>query len=75
MSRRRRRLDRLEAAHSQPSPFDAIDPILAGLSLSELVALVRRGKNVERGIRPTPDQEAVYGRMRERLIVVGIALP
>jgi hypothetical protein len=71
----RQRLDRLAAARRQPSPFDAMDPILAELSLSELVALVRRGKNVERGIRPAPEQEAVYGRVREQLIVVGIARP
>ena len=75
MSSLLQRLDRLEADRPQPSPCDAVDPILAELSLSEPVALARRGKHVERGIRPTPEQEAVYGRVREQLIVVGIALP
>jgi hypothetical protein len=70
-----RRLARLEARHPLASPWDARDPILAGLSLSELVALVRHVGRVRRGARPIPEQEAVYGMVRERLGVVGIALP
>ena len=72
MSRLGTRVSRLEAGRPRPSPFDAI---LAALSMPELGALVRRVSTLERGIRPTPEQEAVYGAVRERLGVVGIMLP
>ena len=75
MSHLHRRLRRLEGNRPRPSPFDAMDPILAELPTPELVALVRRIDNVEGGIRPTAEQEAVYGRVRDRLAFVGIALP
>ena len=75
MSRLGTRVARLEAGRPRPSPFDAMDPIRAELSMSELVALVRRIDNVWRGIRPTPEQEAVYAVVRDRLTFVGIALP
>ena len=52
-----------------------MDPILAELPMSELIALVQRGDNVERGIRPTPEQEAVYAAVRDRPTFAGIALP
>jgi len=32
-----RRLAKLETGRSRPSPFDAMDPILAELSMSELI--------------------------------------
>ena len=75
MSSLHHRLRRLEAGRSSLSPWDALDPILAELSMSELIALVRHGSDVERGIRPTPAQEAVYAMVRDRLACVGIALP
>ena len=75
MSGPRRRLGRLEAGRPRPSPWDAMDPILAGLSTPKLIALVRHGSNVERGIRPTPEQAAMYDVVRDRLACVGIALP
>jgi hypothetical protein len=75
MSRLGTRVARLEAGRPRPSPFDAIDPILAALSMPEIVALVRHGTNLERGIRPTPEQEAVYGVVRDRLAFVGTMLP
>ena len=75
MSGLHRRLARLEAGRPRPSPFDAMDPVLAELSMSDLIALVRRIDNVRRGIRPTAEQEAVYGMVRDRVVAVGIALP
>ncbi len=75
MSRLGTRVARLEAGRLRPSPFDAMDPILAELSTPELVALVRLTDNVRGGTRPTPEQEAVYGMVRGRLALVGIALP
>ena len=74
MSGLRRRLGRLERERPRPSPWDAMDPILAGLSTPELVALLRHGSNVAHGLRPTPEQEAVYATVRDRMASVGIAL-
>ena len=74
MSGLHRRLSRLEGSRPQSSRWDAMDPILAELSMPELIDLVQRGSNVERGIRPTPDQEAVYGLVSDRLAFAGIAL-
>ena len=68
-------LARLEAGRPRPSRWDATDPILSELPMSELIALVQRGNNVEHGIRPTPEQEAVYAAVKDRLTFVGIALP
>jgi len=70
-----RRLARLEAGRSDPSPFDAMDPILADLSVSELLDLVRHRDAVRERRSPTAEQRAVYGRVRDRLALVGIALP
>jgi len=70
-----RRLQRLERSMSSSSRWDAIDSVLADLSMSELVALVQHGKNVDCGIHPTPEQAASYGRLRDRLASVGISLP
>lgn len=75
MSTLGRRIDRLEAGGPRPSPFDAMDPILAELSMHELIDLVHHGNAVREGRRPTPDQEEVDRKVRERMAVVGIMLP
>jgi hypothetical protein len=75
MSTLGRRVDRLEEARPRPSAFDALDPILAGLSTSELIDLVRHIDAVREPQGPTAEQQAVYGRVRDRLALVGIALP
>jgi hypothetical protein len=70
-----RRLDRLEQSRPGPSLWDALDPILADLSLSDLIELVQRAGNIDRGLRPTPRQDAVYDVVRVRLVPAGIVLP
>jgi hypothetical protein len=70
-----RRLDRLELSRPGPSPWDALDPILADLSLSDLIALVQRCDSLRRGIRPPSRQDAVYDLVRVRLAPTGIILP
>jgi hypothetical protein len=70
-----RRLARLEVGRPRPSPFDAMDPVLAGLSTSELIDLVRHIGAVRERRGSTANQQAVYGRVRDRLALVGVALP
>ena len=75
MTALQRRLQRLERSMPDPDPWAAMDEVIADLSMSELVALVQHGKNVDCGIHPTPEQAASYGRLRDRLASVGISLP
>ena len=70
-----RRLVRLEAGRPRPSPCDAMDPILADLSMSELVDPVRHSDAVRGRRGPAAEQRAVYARVRDRLALVGIVLP
>jgi hypothetical protein len=69
------RLSRLERARPRPSPYDAMDPILAELSTPDLRVLVQHADAVREGRCPTAEQELVYGRLRARLAPVGIVLP
>jgi hypothetical protein len=70
-----RRIGRLEGSRPDPSPWDALDPILADLSLSDLIDLVQRTTALGSGLRPTPRQDAVYDLVRIRLVPAGIVLP
>ena len=69
-----RRLGRLEAGRPRPSPYDAMDPIIAEMSTTDLHALLQHGENVRQGRRPTEEQQAVHRRFCERLAAVGIVL-
>jgi hypothetical protein len=70
-----RRLARLETGRPRPSPFDVMAPIIAELSTAELRDLLGHGTAVREGQRPTPEQEAVHGKVRDLLALVGIVLP
>jgi hypothetical protein len=70
-----RRIDRLEGARPRSSPYDAMDPILAEMSMPDLITLLQHGDNVRHGLRPTEQQRAVHKQFRDRLAAVGIVLP
>jgi hypothetical protein len=70
-----RRLGRLEQSRPEPSPWDATDAIFAALDTSELIALIECVNAREHGRVTSAEQEAVYGRVRDRLVAFGIAPP
>ena len=75
MNHLQRRLGRLEQGRRKPSPFDAMDPILAALSMEELQALGAYERARKQGRESSPEAVLVYGLVRERLAAVGIPLP
>ena len=70
-----RRLDKLESGRPRPSPYDAMDPILAEMSTPELISLVHYGNAIREGRRPTAKQEAAHRAFWDRMAFAGIVLP
>ena len=70
-----RRLQRLERSITRPDPWNGMDAVVASLTTPELRLLIDHGNRVKNGQPTTCEQEASYGRVRDRLALVGISLP
>ena len=62
----RRRLKLLEGNRPPPSPYDAMDPILAEMSTDDLISLLNHDKAVKEGRCLTDKQVEVSGTFWDR---------